>query len=177
MAAVFENLVDVQIERLREPVPYLVQLCFDILVPFGLFSLLYELVYPVCIDGDRCRFGKAVRDVDELAYRYLAVQYEPGDACESTQEDFGDDDDIDDLADQGTLDAVVTELMRMVGVVRVVKEYVAVEVLDPEGKLPVHDDGDGDDDGLVDNVNDEVGCELREELAESEVVVDGYRER
>ena len=75
------------------------------------------------------------------------------------------------------LDAVVTELMRMVGVVRVVKEYVAVEVLDPEWKLPVRDDGDGDDDGLVDNINDEVGCELREELAESEVVVDGYRER
>lgn len=118
-----------------------------------------------------------MRDVDELAYRYLAVQHEPGDAGKRSQEDFGDDDDVDDLAQEGMLDFVVAELARVFGGVRVEKEDVAVEVLDPERNLPMDDDGNRDDNGLVDDIDHEVGRELREELGEPEVVVDGDRER
>lgn len=41
----------------------------------------------------------------------------------------------------------------------------------------MHDNRDGDDDGLVDDVDDEVCRKLREELVEPEIVVDGQRER
>lgn len=70
-----------------------------------------------------------MRDIDELAYGYLAVQHEPGDARERTQEDFGDDDDDDNLAEQRVLDVVVAELARMIGEVRVEQEDMAIEVL------------------------------------------------
>ena len=177
VAAVFQNLVHVQVHCLLEPVAYLVQVRLGFQVPFGVFALCDVFVYAVRVDCYCGGFGKTMRDVGELAYRYLAVQHESGDACERTQEDFGDDDDDDDFAQERTLDLVVAELVRVFGEVRVEQEDVAVEVLQLEREQPVRDDGDGDDDGLVDDVEDEVGRKLREELGESKVVVDGERER
>lgn len=57
VAAVIENLVHVQVKRLREPVSDLVELGLDILVAFGLFALLYELVHSVGVYGNGGRLG------------------------------------------------------------------------------------------------------------------------
>ena len=67
MAAVLENLVDVEVLRLGEPVTDPVQELLYRVVAFGVVPLFDEFVDAVGVNDNRGRFGKPVGDVGKLA--------------------------------------------------------------------------------------------------------------
>ena len=150
---------------------------FHIQVVAGTLAHRNELVYPIAINHHRAGLGHALRDIHKLAYGHLAVQQEPGNACERTQQDFRNHDHDYDLAEQGELDKLFAAKLQGFGLVRVVKEYIVYVVLEMHGYLVVHEHRNNNDYRLVQNIDNEVGGKLRDELGESEGLVKGYRER
>ena len=172
MAAVLENLVDVEVLRLGEPVTDPVQEFLYRVVAFGVVPLFDEFVDPIGVNDNRGGLRKSVGDVGKLADGNLPVEDKSGDACKRAEQDFGRDDDDDDLAEQGVLEEFV-----LVVDVGLKEERLRKETLEVLVDEPVADDGRRDDDGLVENVDDDVCRELREELGKTEGAVDGVCER
>lgn len=81
MAAVLENLVDVEVLCLGEPVTDPVQELLYRVVAFGVVPLFDEFVDTVGVDDDGCRLGETIGDIGKLADGNLPVEDKSGDTC------------------------------------------------------------------------------------------------
>ena len=136
-AAVVGNPVDVEVEYLWEPIADTVQVFLDVVVTLCIVPQGLPLLDPVAVDDCCGRSPHTLSDGLVPGNRDLAVQEESGGAGQGSEQDFGNDNHDDNLAQQGTLDEVAAGLSGMFTEVRVEQEYVAEKALEFDGNVAV----------------------------------------
>ena len=177
MATIRQNFVHIYILCLRETFSDARKNFARALVAFDLVTPSQVIIHLFGIDGNRRRFGHAIGDTDKIIDAVVTVQEKSNHARKPAQKDFRNNHHDYNLVQQGMANRHFVRRKSLFRSFKMEELDILQFVLDPARNKPVNKRRQQNNCALVENVNHEIGNELRIEAVPVQNVVERNRKR
>ena len=147
------------------------------LIALNFVAMCDIFIHFFSIDSNRCSLGHAIGDTDKIIDAVVTVQEKSNHASKATQEHLGDNHHDYNLVQQGMANRHFVRRKSLFRSFKMEELDILQFVLDPARNKPVNKRRQQNNCALVENINHEIGNELRIEAVPVQNVVECNRKR